>query len=59
VNGGSAAPAIRIITIEREYGVGGWKLWDQELTAEIARQARTDQKSWSAWKSGWIRSSTA
>jgi len=42
---------IRIITIEREYGSGaaeiaqllarrlGWKLWDQELTAEIARMA--------------------
>jgi cytidylate kinase len=41
----------RIITIEREYGCGGgeiaremasrlgWKLWDQELTAEIARLA--------------------
>src|ERR1051326_970865 len=39
---------IRIITIEREYGAGapiiagaladrlGWKLWDRELTAEIA-----------------------
>lgn len=42
---------IRIITIEREYGSGAaeiaqllahrlnWKLWDQELTAEIARLA--------------------
>ena len=42
---------IRIITIEREYGCGaseiarlvaerlGWKLWDQELTSEIARLA--------------------
>jgi cytidylate kinase len=42
---------IRIITIEREYGSGaaeiaqhlarrlGWKLWDQELTREIARLA--------------------
>jgi len=42
---------IRIITIEREYGSGAaeiaqllaqrldWKLWDQELTAEIARMA--------------------
>ena len=40
---------IRIVTIEREYGSGagdiarklaerlGWKLWDQELTDEIAR----------------------
>jgi Cytidylate kinase-like family len=43
---------INIITIEREYGCGGgdiaqllakqlgWKLWDQLLTAEIARVAR-------------------
>jgi len=42
---------IRIITIEREYGSGaariarklakqlGWKLWDQELTNEIAKLA--------------------
>jgi len=42
---------IRIITIEREYGSGAaeiaqllarrlsWKLWDQELTEEIARMA--------------------
>jgi len=42
---------IQIITIEREYGSGGgdiaallarqlgWKLWDQELTEEIARLA--------------------
>ncbi|MBV9623017.1 MAG: cytidylate kinase-like family protein [Acidobacteria bacterium] len=41
----------RIITVEREYGSGaaaiagqlaarlGWKLWDRELTAEIARMA--------------------
>jgi len=40
---------IRIVTIEREYGCGGgeiarrlaerlgWKLWDQQLTEEIAR----------------------
>ena len=46
---------IRIVTIEREYGAGGsgiaqklaerlnWKLWDQELTAEIARMARCDR----------------
>jgi cytidylate kinase len=43
---------IRIITIEREYGCGaaniagtiadrlGWKLWDQEITAEIARRLK-------------------
>ncbi len=42
---------IRIVTIEREYGCGGgeiaqqlaeqlgWKLWDQQLTEEIARLA--------------------
>lgn len=42
---------IRIITVEREYGCGGgeiaqqlatqlgWKLWDQNLTEEIARLA--------------------
>jgi cytidylate kinase len=41
---------IKVITIEREYGCGaanisaaiadrlGWKLWDQEITAEIARR---------------------
>ncbi len=41
----------RIVTIEREYGCGateiaqklaarlGWKLWDQELTREVARLA--------------------
>ncbi len=44
----------RIITVEREYGCGagqiarqlssqlGWKLWDQELTHEIARVANVD-----------------
>lgn len=44
----------RIITIEREYGCGageiaqqmatqlGWKLWDQSLTAEIAKLANVD-----------------
>jgi cytidylate kinase len=50
------APAlIRTITIEREYGAGGgeiarkladrlgWKLWDAELTCEIARLAKVDQ----------------
>jgi len=48
---------IRVITIEREYGAGaaviaeklaarlGWKLWDQLLTEEIARQAHVDQRS--------------
>jgi len=44
----------RIITIEREYGCGaaeiakqlvsrlGWKLWDRELTEEIARVGKVD-----------------
>jgi cytidylate kinase len=44
----------RIITVEREYGCGageiarklasalGWKLWDRELTEEIARVAHVD-----------------
>jgi cytidylate kinase len=43
---------IRIISVEREYGCGGshiaqsladrlgWKLWDQEITAEIARRLK-------------------
>lgn len=47
---------IRVITVEREYGSGGaviardlaqrlgWKLWDEELTAEIARVAQVDHK---------------
>ena len=47
----------RIITVEREYGCGagqiarqlasqlGWKLWDQELTAEIARVANVDSSA--------------
>jgi cytidylate kinase len=46
---------IRTITIEREYGCGavqiaekladrlGWKLWDQQLTQEIARLANCRQ----------------
>jgi cytidylate kinase len=46
---------IRIITIEREFGAGGtaiaqklaerlgWKLWDEALTAEIARLAQVDR----------------
>jgi cytidylate kinase len=47
---------VRIITLEREYGSGGtliakslaerlgWKLWDEEITAEIARAANIDQR---------------
>lgn len=45
----------RIIALEREYGSGGggiavelvrrlgWKLWDQNLTAEIAKRAQVDE----------------
>jgi cytidylate kinase len=45
---------VKIITLEREYGSGGtliakslaehlgWKLWDEEITAEIARTANVD-----------------
>lgn len=48
---------VRTITVEREYGSGGaliarrlaehlgWKLWDEELTAEIARIAKVDQRA--------------
>jgi cytidylate kinase len=48
---------IRIITVEREYGSGGamiaqrlaenlgWKIWDEELTAEIARVANVDTRA--------------
>ena len=44
----------RIVTLEREFGCGcgfigselarhlGWKLWDQNLTCEIARRANVD-----------------
>lgn len=47
---------VRVVTVEREYGCGGsviarlladrlgWKLWDEELTAEIARIAQVDHK---------------
>jgi cytidylate kinase len=49
--------SIRILTVEREYGSGGaliakalaarlgWKLWDEELSSEIARVANVDVKS--------------
>ncbi len=45
---------IRVVTIEREYGSGaaeiaqklaerlGWKLWDQSLTNQVARQLECD-----------------
>lgn len=47
----------RVITVEREYGSGGaniarqlceklgWKLWDQDITSEIARVAKVDPKA--------------
>ncbi|HUM06812.1 MAG TPA: cytidylate kinase-like family protein [Terriglobales bacterium] len=45
----------RIVTLEREFGCGcgsiaaeiaqrlGWKLWDQNLTVEIAKRAQVDE----------------
>jgi cytidylate kinase len=48
---------IKIITIEREYGSGAgaiaqllaarleWKLWDREITSEIARRLKCDVRS--------------
>jgi len=45
---------VRVVTVEREYGSGGaiiaqrlaahlgWKLWDREITVEIARRANVD-----------------
>ncbi|MGB9235755.1 MAG: cytidylate kinase-like family protein [Terriglobales bacterium] len=47
----------RIITLEREYGCGGggiacelarrlgWKVWDQQLTAEIAKRAQVGEEA--------------
>ena len=47
----------RIVTIEREFGSGGggiacqlaerlgWKLWDQQLTCEIAKRAQVDESA--------------
>jgi cytidylate kinase len=48
---------IRILTIEREFGSGGgciaaqlarrlgWKLWDQQLTSEIAQRAQVSESA--------------
>jgi len=48
---------IRVVTIEREYGSGapsishaiaeelGWKLWDREITAEVARRMKCSHAS--------------
>ena len=47
---------IKVVTIEREYGCGaaniagtiarrlGWKLWDEEITAEIARRLKCEKE---------------
>lgn len=47
----------RIVTLEREFGCGGggiacelarrlgWKLWDQQLTAEIAKRAQVGEEA--------------
>ncbi len=47
----------RIVTVEREFGSGGggiarelarrlgWKLWDQQLTSEIARRAQVAEEA--------------
>ncbi|MFZ0687030.1 MAG: cytidylate kinase-like family protein [Terriglobales bacterium] len=47
----------RIVTVEREYGSGGggiacelarrlgWKLWDQQLTVEIAQRAQVSEST--------------
>jgi len=51
------AQLFRIVTLEREFGSGGggiacqlahrlgWKLWDRQLTAEIARQAHVAEEA--------------
>jgi cytidylate kinase len=48
---------VRVITVEREYGSGGaiiaqrlaerlgWRLWDRDLTEEIARMADVDPRA--------------
>jgi cytidylate kinase len=48
---------VRVVTVEREYGSGGamiarrlaehlgWKLWDEEISAEIARVAQVDHQA--------------
>jgi cytidylate kinase len=53
----TVAMKIRTITVEREYGSGGaaiaerlanrlgWKLWDRDLTAEIARVAKVTREA--------------
>src|ERR1035438_7623658 len=47
----------RIVTLEREFGSGGggiacelarrlgWKLWDQQLTSEIAKRAQVEEEA--------------
>jgi cytidylate kinase len=54
---GATRMKIRVITVEREYGSGGaaiaerlaqrlaWQLWDRDLTAEIAREAKVTREA--------------
>ncbi len=54
---GKGVVMFRIITLEREFGSGaggiacqlarrlGWKLWDQQLTAEIAKRAQVGEEA--------------
>lgn len=54
---GKGVVMFRIITLEREFGSGGggiacqlarrlgWKLWDQQLTAEIAKRAEVGEEA--------------
>ena len=54
---GRRVPVFRIVTIEREFGSGGgsiagklarrlgWKLWDQQLTSEIAKRAQVAESA--------------
>jgi cytidylate kinase len=57
MDAGGLRRVIRTITVEREFGAGGaaiaqklpehlgWKLWDQNLTAEISKLAQVDRAS--------------
>jgi cytidylate kinase len=54
---GATRMKTRVITVEREYGSGGaaiaerlakrlaWQLWDRDLTAEIAREAKVTREA--------------
>ena len=62
---------VRVITIEREYGSGGaniakqvaerlrWKLWDEEITAEIARAASALPSFDPGDAGAWLRAADA